>query len=496
LCYFHHAILNDNENKYHLKKAGSTCYQQFSLQFICRKIKLFKNEIAAMHPIKPFVKISQPGGTTEPTQKHGVADQQDGPEQCRAIAERMYKLTSEGCAEFWLLKGEMNKLKGSCDEANLGCALLEFPPSNMDAFISDMQQAADRGYAPAQYLFGLFLFNNGDVYNGLEQIRSAAAQGCGGALYFLAQIAFEKGDVQETLYYLILAAEAGVSAAHYQLGVMEPDSAKKLQHFQLAKKDGYRAALYELALMEPNLEKKLSYLQLAADKGFIPAYHEIGRIRIEEKDWKSARPYLAIAVYKSHIPTMLMLSEQVFQSGAPFSSREMLFDWIHDQEPLPIYVTRFLSVLIALKEGDLKRALDDCQVIINDKSSPIKFRYEVAKLLLKIPGGELQGKQLLAEVGAWKQIRSLHAEIGHMFNNRLMTVMRGIDQGEGTVLPLVPRDVDDLIGRYKNLAPVDDYSVEEIQPPQTHWNSLSVLLCGVNTHNNYWRIKLMKNLIC
>ena len=187
--------------------------------------------------------------------------------------------------------------------------------------LADYRQAADQGFAPAQFEIGrLYMDGIGapkDYAEALRWLRLSALQGNAGAEIAIGHM-YEEGDgvpanYQEAMRWFRLGARGNFPAAQnsigrlYEEGLGVPaDPAEALRWFRLAADQGWPAAqnnmghVYRDGLgVTADYAEAMRWFRLAADQGFPLAQYNVGGLYLEgrgvPKDPASARLWMTKA---------------------------------------------------------------------------------------------------------------------------------------------------------------------------------------------------------
>ncbi len=174
------------------------------------------------------------------------------------------------------------------------------------------RQAADQGFAPAQYEYGRLVA----PAEAAAWFQRAADQGYALAAFRLG-LAYREGggvprsDVEAARLYR-KAAEAGLAEAQSNLGLMyergdgvPPDEAEALRWYRRAAEQGQPEAQFNLAAMleegrggAPDVAAAAAWYRRAADRGVAAAMNNLGVV-LERGEAISADPVLAYAWYEA-----------------------------------------------------------------------------------------------------------------------------------------------------------------------------------------------------
>lgn len=154
--------------------------------------------------------------------------------------------------------------------------------------------AAESGDIKAQFRLALHYFDAQDDLNGDMWLLEAATKNYTPALNTLARRCLdrkisEKG-VEDAVYYFTLSAESGDAEAFYELGKLDKDPVKALQHFREGARLGHPGALRNVGklLLPVEPDKAVKYLNNAAEQGDGEAQYLLGLHFAESDPVKSA----------------------------------------------------------------------------------------------------------------------------------------------------------------------------------------------------------------
>ena len=293
-----------------------------------------------------------------------MADEKKGKVYSQALAGDKNSQFSVGVMEHKKVQGYIEELKpleiwisfGSEEEKKWLKDIFVLISEKYKIVARWYNEAADQGYAKAQYNLGLMYFYGNGVEQDLEKafncFHKAALQGLPEAQLFLGLMYFNgqgvEQDFKEAARWFHAAAEQGLPEAQFNLGGIyfngqgvEQDFKEAARWFHAAAEQGHAKAQFNLGGMyfndqgvEQDFKEAARWFHAAAEQGLPEAQYNLGRMYFNgqgvEKDLEEAVHWFREAARQGLPEAQLFLGMMYFSSQEVEKNLQEAFYWFHE----------------------------------------------------------------------------------------------------------------------------------------------------------------------